>query len=799
MEPIAHLRLVEKSEPPEYDEQTLKAHNENSGKYAAEALRCIGLDKVGSFCGKIHDLGKATKKFFDYIQPGNTLRRGEVNHTFAAVRYIFEISDGVDNEVRELLAYAVGAHHGQFDAVNDDHKNGFEHRLTKDGIDYDEAKKNFNKYCFSDAELKSQFNEAAEQLTEIIEGIRERNPKRSARQAEEYEFQISLLARLLLSAVIEGDRRDTAEFMENMEFPQVEADWDECLGHIEEKLGEFSNTRPIDGARKQISDICRAAAEEEPGIFRLNVPTGAGKTLSGLRFAVAHAKAYRKKRIVFTSPLLSILDQNAKIIRAFIGDDSIITEHHSNVALDEDNADELKRAQLLTENWSSPVIITTLVQLLDTLFAGKTSCIRRMHALCDSVIVIDEVQTVPNEMLSLFNTAVNFLSEVCGATIVLCSATQPCLEQTAHPITENIKDIVPFDEELWRVFKRTQIIDKGGMRLDAIPAFIAEQLGTTDSLLVICNLKKQAAYLFTEMKLENTVIFHLSAGMCMAHRMAVISEINSALEKRRTDPDAPKVVCISTQVIEAGVDVSFGCVIRLCAGLDSVIQAAGRCNRNGELNGAADVFIINCRGEDLGMLRSIKDGKMACMSLLSDCKYHPEKYPSGLTSDEAVYAYYKKLYIQSDIGAQDMPIKIDGSPFTLFDLLSLDRTFANAPYLKANGEKYALTQAFKTAGSRFTVFGSRTTDVIVPYGEGKEIIAELGSKRAEEDIKYLKKLIKEARAYTVSLYENQRRALADSGALHPIADGIALALSEEFYNEAFGLNLDGESREAITL
>lgn len=240
-------------------------------------------------------------------------------------------------------------------------------------------------------------------------------------------------------------------------------------------------------------------------------------------------------------------------------------------------------------------------------------------------------------------------------------------------------------------------------------------------------------------------------------------------------------------------------MIRLCAGLDSVIQAAGRCNRNGELNGAADVFIINCRGEDLGMLRSIKDGKMACMSLLSDYKYHPEKYPSGLTSDEAVYAYYKKLYIQSDIGAQDMPIKIDGSPFTLFDLLSLDRTYANVPYLKANGEKYALTQAFKTAGSRFTVFGSRTTDVIVPYGEGKEIIVELGSKRAEEDIKYLKKLIKKARAYTVSLYENQRRALADSGALHPIADGIALALSEEFYNEDFGLNLDGESREAITL
>lgn len=799
MEPIAHMRLIEKSDPPEYDIQTLKSHCETSGNYAAEVLRCIKLDKAGAFCGNIHDLGKATKKFFDYIQPGCTLRRGEVNHTFAAVRYIFETAGETDPEVRELLAYAVGAHHGQFDAVNDEHENGFEHRLTKEGIDYGEARKNFNEYCFSDDELKAEFAEAVQQLTEVVGGMRKRIPIKTQKDFEEYEFRIGLLARLLLSAVIEGDRRDTAEFMESMEFPQVEADWDECLGHIETKLGEFSNTRPIDSARKQISDICRAAAEKEPGIFRLNVPTGAGKTLSGLRFAVAHAKKHQKKRIIFTSPLLSILDQNAKIIKEFIGNDEIVTEHHSNVALDEDNTDELKRAQLLTENWSSPVIITTLVQLLDTLFAGKTSCIRRMHALCDSVIVIDEVQTVPNEMLSLFNTAVNFLSEVCGATVVLCSATQPCLEQTAHPMTENITDIVPFDEELWKVFRRTEIIDKGSMRLDAIPEFIAQQLDKTDSLLVICNLKKQAAYLFNEISAGNAAVFHLSAGMCMAHRMAVISQMNSALEKRRTDPDAPKVICVSTQVIEAGVDVSFGCVIRLCAGLDSIIQAAGRCNRNGELDGIADVFVINCRGEDLGMLRGINEGKMACMSLLSDYGYHPEKYPSGLTSDEAVFAYYKKLYMQTDEGAQDMPIKIDGINHTMFDLLSLDLNFANAPYRRINAQKYALTQAFKTAGSRFTVFGSSTTDVIVPYGEGKNIIAELCSSAAEEDIKYLKKLMKKARAYTVSLYENQRRALADSGALHPVAGGMALALSEEFYNEKSGLNTDGESREIITI
>lgn len=796
MKPIAHLKAVSDATPDDYIIQTLKEHCEHAANYACEDLECIGLENTALFCGRIHDMGKATKQFADYISPGSTLRKGEVNHTFSGVRYVFECAENLcSDEVREIIAYAVGAHHGQFDAANDDNKNGFDHRLNKEGVLYSEAHENFDTECFADEELKVLFGSAVEELESVLEKI-----SRNSTKTSEYEFQKSLLARLILSAVIDGDRRDTAEFMEDIQFPHPNANWSECLNHIEEKLNKFPNVRPIDNARRQISEICKTAAESASGIFRLNVPTGAGKTLSGLRFAAAHAKKHNKRRIIFTSPLLSILDQNAEVIKGFIGNPEIITEHHSNIVVESNASDELKRTQLLTENWNSPVIITTLVQLLDTLFAGKTSCIRRMQALCQSVIVIDEVQTVPSEMLSLFNIAVNFLSEICGASIVLCSATQPCLEEAQRPIRGNITDIVPFDEKLWRVFKRTEIVNAGRMRLESIPNFILDQFENTDSLLVVCNLKSQASFLFSSLNIEGIAAFHLSAGMCMAHRKTVIKAMSDALEARQKEPEtAPKVLCISTQVIEAGVDISFGCVIRLCTGLDSIVQAAGRCNRNGESLTPAKVHIINCAGESFGPLKDMQAGKDATISLLSDFKYHPESYPDGLTSDEAVHGYYSRLYRNAKGNAQDFPIRVGETNCTVFNLLSINTVFANEIYNRKFGDKYNLRQAFKTAGEHFSVFGSNTVDVIVPYSEGAKIIAKLCSQRAENDLKYAKALLKEAQKYTVSLYDNQRRKIADAGGLFTVAGDIALAISPEFYDsEYLGLVPEGNNREPYT-
>lgn len=421
------------------------------------------------------------------------------------------------------------------------------------------------------------------EIDQIIERLEE-----SYADDQEYFFVVGLLARLLLSAVIEGDRQDTAAFMGGRTPQNLPEDmtpvWAARLAYLEEKLRKFPGDGAIAHARQQISETCRAFAENPPGIYRLNVPTGGGKTLSSLRYALAHAKRFSKKRLIFTSPLLSILEQNADVIREFIGDDRLILEHHSNVVQTEASQDTLDKRELLVQSWNAPIILTSLVQLLNTLFDGKTTSIRRFQALCDSVIVIDEVQTVPVKLLSLFNLAIQFLSEQCRATIVLCSATQPCLEQAKHPLRRAPEDIVPYDEALWAAFRRTELQRIGSRRLDELPDLIRAQMETTDSLLVVCNKKCEAVYLLTHTRSLEYRSFHLSAAMCMQHRRDVLSRLQTALTQ------GEKVLCIATQVIEAGVDISFDAVLRLTAGMGSIVQAAGRCNRNGESETPRPVF-----------------------------------------------------------------------------------------------------------------------------------------------------------------------------------------------------------------
>jgi CRISPR-associated endonuclease/helicase Cas3 len=382
----------------------------------------------------VHDCGKFKDEFARYLQDPNGIR-GSVNHTFAGCRLLLERYHGQTEEPfrklsAELLALAVGSHHGLFDCVGEDKQSGFSHRMTKKEIGYEESVRNFLSECASKAELDDLFRRATEELTAVFERI-------AGEDGQEVFFRTGLLARLLLSALIEADRRDTAEFMGNLppksEPEDLHAFWTPYLNRVEEKLDHFPADTPICLARREISDRCRAFAENPGGIYQLNIPTGGGKTLTSLRYALAHAAKWGKKRLIFTSPLLSILEQNAAVLRSFLDDDSIILEHHSNVIRTEESG-ELDHRELAVESWDAPVIITTLVQLLNTLFDGKTTAIRRFQGLCRSVIVIDEVQTVPAHMLSLFNLAVDFLVKVCGATVVLCSATQPCLERTEHPL-----------------------------------------------------------------------------------------------------------------------------------------------------------------------------------------------------------------------------------------------------------------------------------------------------------------------------------------------------------------------------
>ncbi len=770
--------------------QTVKDHCRKTAEYAGRTLEPLGLAAAGYLAGLVHDAGKYTGQFQTYLWDGEG-RRGSVNHTFAGVRLLLErfFTEGdFAGVVCELLALAAGGHHGLFDCVDSDGQSGFRHRLTKADIHYEEAKENFLRFCANGEEVDSLFQRACGELTPMLERVLSMTDENNKFCDDETAFYSGLLARLLLSAVIEGDRRDTAEFMSGIQFPVIDdvgelrAMWGACLQRVERKIGALPQTTPIDQARRAISDQCRKAAARSGGVFRLNVPTGGGKTLSSLRYALAHAEMFGKRRIIFTSPLLSILEQNADVIRDYVQDDSLILEHHSNLIRPKDG-ERLDKLELLTETWEAPIIITTLVQLLNTLFSGKTTAIRRFHALCGSVIVIDEVQTVPSKMLTLFSLAVNFLAEVCGATVVLCSATQPCMEQIQHPLHTPIPDLVPYDPALWKAFRRTEIQDAGTRSLGEIAAFALERLETADSLLIVCNKKSEAQRLYELLKGENLAMFSLSAAMCVAHRRDALDKLRQSLGQ-----SGRKTVCISTQVIEAGVDISFACVIRLSAGMDSVVQAAGRCNRGGESGSGilAPVFLVRCQGESLARLPDIQRGHDATGELLAEFALHPERYGGRLDSDEAIGYYYRALYRKEPDGHQDY-VWQKGSP-SLFSLLSLNSHYENR-------EPYYFRQAFRQAGALFQVFEENTADVIVPYGEGRELILELCGGRAERDISYMQSLLEKAKPYTVALYQYQIDRLEAEHGLLPLPGG-ALGL-DGHYSEETGFSVEASDLDFL--
>ena len=753
--------------------QSAPEHCRNTARYAGQCLSRVGLVRTGTLLGLVHDCGKFKQEFQNYLLDPNGVR-GSVNHTFAGVRLLLEryhsSGYGMEKLATELLAFAAGSHHGLFDCVDEDRNSGFLHRINKENIGYSESKHNFLEQCASAEELDRFFADAVQELSCVSEKLVQEDDDYA-----EVQFRLGLLARLLLSALIEGDRRDTAEFMGGLhtlpELDNLQQFWGYYLERVEEKVNRFSADTELAKARRDISRQCRIMAEEEGGIYRLNVPTGGGKTLSSLRYALAHAKKWEKRRIIFTSPLLSILEQNAAVIREYLGDDTIILEHHSNILRTEEIG-ELDQRELAVESWNTPVIITTLVQLLNTLFDGKTTSIRRFQSLCGSIIVIDEVQTVPPRMLSLFNLAVEFLANVCGATILLCSATQPCLEKTDHPIRGRVRDVVPYNEKLWAPFRRTIISDAGGKTLEEVAEFARAELEQTESLLVVCNRKDEAEYLFRRLRGCVEEAWHLSASMCTAHRREVLDKLKEALTQKR------KCLCVATQVIEAGVDISFGRVIRLAAGMDSVIQAAGRCNRHGESKEPAAVYVTACQGEKLGKLREIREAKQATETLLDAYRRNPEQFDNDLSSEKAIRAYYQKLYGEMSIGYQDYAIEKPKT--TLFDLLSTNYGFyeEGAPW----AGKFMLNQAFKLAGSRFEVFDSSTRDLIVPYGEGRELIRELTTQCCP-DAAFLANWEPRARTYSVAVYDWQLKALGNAVTEYA---GVAV-LADDFYDNDTGL------------
>ncbi len=793
------------------EEQTVLEHLRNTAEYAGESLKTIGLYYCGYLAGLIHDMGKYKLEFSEYLDDsyaGRNVKRGSVNHTFAGVIYILEKyhtekNDLFDKLTSEIIAFAVGGHHGEFDIVDIDGKNGFEYRLNKErsDINYEESKRNY----FSDIneyEIEHDFLYAKEEIETVFSKVKAfPGIKKSS-----MHFILGMIARMVLSALINGDRLDTSEFMSGGKFEKQDTKedlWKEQLDYFENKLKLFTADTPINKARQYFSDICAEYAKRETGIYRITVPTGAGKTLCMLRYSLAHAKKHNKKRIIFIIPLLSILDQNSKVIREYIKDKNIVKEFHSNVVHTKDTGEHLNEFELLSEAWDSPVIISTLVQLLNMLFADKTTAIRRMSSLCDSIIVIDEVQSLPKNIIDLFNTAINYLAFFCNTTVILSSATQPCFDKVKMSLQfSESPDIIPFDRDIFNVFKRTEVIDKTsqyGMSSEDLSDFAMDIMESHYSLLIICNTKSSALSVYEYLKQLNNSkkykLFHLSTSMCMQHRKDTLKDINAVLDdinKSMKNGQEPKqkIICVSTQLVEAGVDFSFENVIRVIAGMDNITQSAGRCNRNNDFDKICNVYIVNLKSNDenLKMLQEIKIAQNCSVNLLRDFKRSPEIYDNDLLCNRSIDTYYRLLFENPDIKNKfSYPVKIYGGiTNNLFEMLSHNTSLCQ----RAEGkDKYILNQSFKTANALFKVFDENTTDVIVPYNEeAKNIINDLCSAKVKFDYSFMKEKIKDAKKYTIQIYEYQKQAL--EGMLFSDEGGHFIALQKQNYNSETGLQID---------
>jgi len=766
-------------------------------KYGAK----VSLGATAKLIGILHDMGKDIKKFDSYIRycianPKDKSLKGSVDHSTAGAKFIYDrfynTSDPYQKLTAQLISLAICSHHGGLiDCLDISGRDVFTSRMeTEKEICYDEALLNLMKDCPEIANIDELFNDAKEEIKDIF---RRTNKIDSSRRFG--QFASGMIEKYLFSCVIDADRYDTYLFTEDIKQNQYidkQALWEELIEKLETGLQEYPDQNWIDRLRKEISDTCKEFGKNNPGIYQLSVPTGGGKTLSSLRYALEHAKKFNKDRIFYIIPYTTIIDQNAKDIREILCRDDIILEHHSNLVID--NKDE--NHKLLTERWDNPIILTTMVQFLDTLFSGGTQCVRRMHNLANSIIIFDEIQAIPIKCINIFNSAINFLAHICNATIVLCTATQPLLSTTEIPLklSEN-PDIITNIHEKFAQFKRVNVVDKrimGGYSTDSLRVFILEIMNQVESLLAVMNTRSSAKEIYYELQNANETlpeekrysIFHLSTDMCPAHRLDTLKSIKEKLKHER-------VICISTQLIEAGVNISFECVVRSLAGFDSIAQAAGRCNRHGEKE-CSNVYIVNIEGESLSRLEDIKEGQKCTERILDEFREFPDVFDNDLLSPKVMERYYQ-YYFHERKAVMNYTLSIGDKTVTMYDLLSHNIEAVNA-FEGRNGSKadLMLKQAFNTAGDNFCVIDQATTGVIVPYERGKELISLINGECNSNELKLY---LNEAQHYSVNLFESDRIKLERMGGIVGLKDGTVFTLREGYYWDDVGVSFEATPME----
>ena len=622
-----------------------------------------------------------------------------------------------------------------------------------------------------------------------------------------FQFQVGLFVRYLFSCLIDADRQDTAdsEKIQAAGFRQngMYVDWKDLIDRLETRILEFGNSESnVDKLRKHVSDSCLEASKKDRNIFTLTVPTGGGKTLASLRFALHHAKKHQLDRIIYVIPFTSIIDQNAEVVRNILEKNvadkgRIVLEHHSNIGAEKQSWKE----KLLTENWDAPVVYTTMVQFLEALFGAGTRGARRMHQLARAVIVFDEIQTLPIRCVHMFCNAVNFLVRQCGSSVVLCTATQPLLgkvdNQKGALDLPSIHEIMPNVHDLFDGLKRVDVIDSrkaGGWTDEEIADLVREEVAKTGSCLVVVNMKRSARSLFKIVQQNSEAeCFHLSTGMCPVHRKKILEIIRERIKPENNLP----TICISTQLIEAGVDIDFGTVVRYIAGLDSIAQAAGRCNRNGR-RGIGNVYIVNPKDEPIDCLKDIAIAQEKAGRVLDDYKEDREKYRNDLIGPPLLEWYYENFFFGRR-NEMDYPVtpKEAGRNDTILNLLSTNH-LAQSSFARSSKKPrdLFLYQSFMTAGELFAAIDAPTIGIVVQYGEkGKEIVGQLS---AAFEVEKQYKLLREAQQYSVNIFPHEFKKLSEAGALFPVQSGTKIYfLDEKYYSEEFGISMEPVSEEGV--
>ena len=811
---IAHLRKSDGQI------QSVQAHLKETAVLAKVFAQKLNLESAGELLGLMHDFGKYSRKFQKYIHDETSLfnpdlddeestpNGSKVDHSTAGAQWAyrelrkFGAAQGIGELFGQMLGLCIASHHGEglIDCLDGEGNPKWIERFNKtDELTHlVECERNADEVVQQKA-----YELAGENLIRSL--LKAVKPILSDPVSNDKikEFYLGCLTRFLFSCLIDADRINSSDFereaQKEVRHLAEKPDWQSAIDKLEAKLAGFENRYPIDEIRRRISDDCLKRAVDFQGIYTLTVPTGGGKTLASLRYALHHAQKHNLDRIIYIIPYTSIIDQNAQAVREILGEYWIL-EHHSNLEPEKQSWQD----KLLSENWDKPIVFTTMVQFLDAWFGGGTRGARHIHPMTNSVLIFDEIQTLPVKCVHLFCNVLNWLTTFGKSTAVLCTATQPLLGESGlrnFPegkreriaargllrLPENA-EIMGKHQDLDKLFADLSRVEirfnekAGGWNVEEAVAFLLEQFQTTQSCLFIVNTKKWAQELYQYCKAQNVppeALFHLSTHQCAAHRKAIFDTIKARLKNKQP------VICISTQLIEAGVDISMACVIRALGGLDSIAQAAGRCNRHGEKKGKGQVWVLNLQEQDFTrILPDIQAGKTHAERVFRDFAGQDILQPAAM---ERYFEYY--FYQRSDEMAYYVKNSATGS---LLDWLSDN---ALNPYGEKNNKISKplplLMQSFKSAGRAFQAIDAPTRAVIVPYGEGTELIAKLCGKW---DPKEMHRTLQKAQRYSVNVFPNVWDKLQKENALHETIEGSGIYyLDERYYNDEFGLSLDETS------